>query len=397
MLLGIVGKPSTGKSTFFKAATLAEVDIAPYPFTTIKPNSAIGYVRTVCASKFFNTFSTPREGYVIGHNRFVPIQMIDVAGLVPGAHEGKGLGNQFLTDLSQADALVHIIDISGSTNEKGENVELLSYDPLNDVKFLEEEIDLWFKSIMTKNWDRFVRQVVGEKTDIAKAIHKQFSGLKIIEDYVNKAIVKLNLNKDQPDKWTDSNLKALCAELRHYSKPMIIAANKCDVPGSEKNIERLKNAFPHYVVIPCSADSELALRQAAKHGLIKYVPGDSAFEALPNLNPGQKLALEAIRKNVLEKFGNTGVQQVLDHAIFRMLNYITIYPGGLNNLKDSEGRVLPDCFLMRKGSTALDFAFRLHTDFGKTFIRAINVKTKRTVGKEYVLEDGDVIEIISAK
>ncbi|HLD03122.1 MAG TPA: redox-regulated ATPase YchF [Candidatus Nanoarchaeia archaeon] len=397
MLLGIVGKPSTGKSTFFKAATLAEVDIAPYPFTTIKPNSAIGYVRTTCASKFFNTFSTPREGYVIGHNRFVPIQMIDVAGLVPGAHEGKGLGNQFLTDLSQADALVHIIDISGSTNEKGENVEPLSYDPLNDVKFLEEEIDLWFKSIMTKNWGRFVRQVVGEKTDIAKAIHKQFSGLKIIEDYVNKAIVKLNLNKEQPDKWTDSNLQALCAELRHYSKPMIIAANKCDVPGSEKNIERLKKSFPDYVVIPCSADSELALRQAAKHGLIKYVPGDSTFEALPSLNPSQKLALEAIRKNVLDKFGNTGVQQVLDHAIFRMLNYITIYPGGLNNLKDSEGRVLPDCFLMRKGSTALDFAFRLHTDFGKTFIRAINVKTKRTVGKEYVLEDGDVIEIISAK
>ena len=302
-----------------------------------------------------------------------------------------------MTDLSQADALVHIIDISGSTNEKGENVEPLSYDPLNDVKFLEEEIDLWFKSIMTKNWGRFVRQVVGEKTDIAKAIHKQFSGLKIIEDYVNKAIVKLNLNKEQPDKWTDSNLQALCAELRHYSKPMIIAANKCDVPGSEKNIERLKKSFPDYVVIPCSADSELALRQAAKHGLIKYVPGDSTFEALPSLNPSQKLALEAIRKNVLDKFGNTGVQQVLDHAIFRMLNYITIYPGGLNNLKDSEGRVLPDCFLMRKGSTALDFAFRLHTDFGKTFIRAINVKTKRTVGKEYVLEDGDVIEIISAK
>lgn len=397
MLIGVVGKPSTGKSTFFKAATLAEVEIAPYPFTTIKPNSAVGYVRTTCASKFFNTFSTPREGYVLGHNRFVPIQMIDVAGLVPGAHEGKGLGNQFLTDLSQADALIHIIDISGSTNEKGENVEPLSYDPLNDVKFLEEEIDLWFKSIMTKNWERFVRQVVGEKTDIAKAIHKQFSGLKIIEDYVNKAIIKLNLDKEHPDKWSDSNLKSLCAELRNYSKPMIIAANKCDVPGSEKNIERLKKAFPNYVVVPCSADSELALRQAAKHSLIKYVPGDSSFEIIGNLNSTQKSALETIKNNVLDKFGGTGVQQVLDHAVFKMLNYITIYPGGLNNLKDSEGRVLPDCFLMRKGSTALDFAFRLHTDFGKTFIRAINVKTKRTVGKEYLLEDGDVIEIISAK
>lgn len=397
MLIGFVGKPSTGKSTFFKAATLAEVEIAAYPFTTIKPNSAIGYVKTTCASKFFNTVSTPREGYVLGHNRFVPIQLIDVAGLVPGAHEGKGLGNQFLTDLTQADALVHIVDASGSTNEKGDAVDPLSYDPANDVKFLEEEIDLWFKDIMTKNWERFVRQVIGEKADIAKAIHKQFSGLKVTEDLVNKAIIRLGLNKEAPDKWSDSDLKRICSELRKYSKPMIIAANKIDVPGSERNVERLKKMFPDYTIIPCAADAELALREAAKRGMIRYVPGESSFEVIGKLNDIQSGALDFIRNNILEKFGNTGVQQVLDHAIYKILNYITVYPGGLNNLKDSEGRVLPDCFLMRKGSTALDFAYRLHTDFGKTFIRAINVKTKRTVGKEYVLEDGDVIEIVSAK
>ena len=137
MLIGIVGKPSCGKSTFFNAQTLANVEIANYPFTTIKPNHGTGYVRVDCVDREFNTKCNPRFGYCIESNRFVPVELLDVAGLVPGAHEGKGMGNQFLDDLNQADVLIHIIDVAGSTNEKGESVPALSYNPANDIKFLE--------------------------------------------------------------------------------------------------------------------------------------------------------------------------------------------------------------------------------------------------------------------
>ena len=114
MLIGVVGKPSTGKSTFFKAATLAEVETANYPFTTIKPNHAVGYVKIDCVDKEFEVQCNPRMGYCLNHKRFVPIDLLDVAGLVPGASEGAGMGNQFLDVLNQANALIHVIDVSGS-------------------------------------------------------------------------------------------------------------------------------------------------------------------------------------------------------------------------------------------------------------------------------------------
>jgi len=79
------------------------------------------------------------------------------------------------------------------------------------------------------------------------------------------------------------------------------------------------------------------------------------------------------------------------------LNRIAVHPGGANKLEDSDGNVLPDCFLMKDGSTALEFAFRLHTDFGKNFVRAIDVKTKKVIGKEYLLKHLDIIELILGK
>ncbi|NQU78528.1 redox-regulated ATPase YchF [Candidatus Woesearchaeota archaeon] len=399
MFVGIVGKPSCGKSTFFKAATLAEVDIANYPFTTIKPNHAVGFVKVECVDKEFGKQCNPREGYCISGWRFVPVDVMDVAGLVPGAHKGQGMGNQFLDDLRQADALVHVIDISGSVNEKGEPVEPLSYDPVNDVRFLEEELDMWYLDIMMKGWDRFARSVMQEKTGIARAIGKQLSGLKVTDKMAEGAMKFLNLDIEKPDTWSEDDLKRLAVELRRITKPIIIAANKIDVPGAEKNFERVREAFPDYRIIPCSAESELALREAAKHGLIDYVPGDDSFNISESagLNDKQKAALEFIRVNVLDKYGSTGVQQVLDSAIFDLLKYIAIFPGGVNNLADQHGNVLPDCFLLPEGSTALDFAFRIHSDIGNSFIRAIAVKTKRTVGKEHLLKHRDVVEIIADK
>lgn len=399
MIVGLVGKPSSGKSSFFKAATLAEVDIANYPFTTLKPNSAVGYVSVDCADKEFNTQCNPRTGYCLKHKRFVPINMIDVPGLVPGAHEGLGMGYQFLDDLRQADVLIHVIDISGSVNEKGEPVPALSYDPLNDVQFLENEIDLWYLDILKKGWEKTARLLVQTKENVVKYIAKQLSGLAVQEDDVKDAILKLNLNVENPQSWTSEDLLNFTTFLRRRTKPIVIAANKTDIPGSEKNVERLKERFPHLIVVPCSAQAEIALKLAAKSQVIDYIPGASSFTIKDpaKLNDSQKNALDFIQKNVLDKFGSTGVQKVLDAVVFDVLKYVAIFPGGLNKLADQYGNVLPDCFLLPEKSTALDFAFKIHSDIGNNFIKAIDVKTRKIIGKDHILQNRDVIEIVTGK
>jgi ribosome-binding ATPase YchF (GTP1/OBG family) len=395
MLIGICGLANQGKSTLFKALTLMDVLIANYPFATIKPNHGVGFVKTDCADSFFDTQCNPREGFCIDHQRFVPVDVLDVAGLVPGAHEGKGLGNQFLDDLRQADAIIHVIDIAGSTNEKGEPVELGSYDPILKVKFLEEEIDYWYLSIINKGWDRFAKQLQQEHADVSKALGKQLSGLKVTEEMVEDVIRVNKLSKEKVASWTDSDLMLIAKALRRITKPMIIAANKMDLPTAHNNLERLRKEFADYIIIPCSAESELALKEAAKHQLIKYIPGSNDLEFIDEgrLSDKQKAALNFIRDNVLKKYGSTGVQDTINKAVFELLGYISIFPGGVNKLTDQYGRVLPDCFLMPPKSTALDFAYRLHTDFGKNFIKAVDVKKKLPVGKDHELHNGDVIEI----
>ncbi len=399
MLIGVVGKPSVGKSTFFKAATLAEAEIAAYPFTTIRPNSGVGFVRVDCVDKGFKKQCQPRTGYCLHGTRFVPVQILDVAGLVPGAHEGKGMGNQFLDDLRQAAVLIHVIDLAGSTNEKGENVPPLSYDPVKDVEFLEIELDRWYLGILKKGWQKFARTVIQEKQEIHIELAKQLSGLKVTEELVQDALNDLQLNKEKPQFWTDDELLKLAVVLRKKTKPLIIAANKIDIPGAAENLTRLRKQFPGHSFIGCSAEAELALKEAAKSGLIDYLPGEKTFTVVQEgkLNERQKKGLEFLRLNILDRLGSTGVQEVLDKAVFDLLGYVAIFPGGVNKLEDSQGRCLPDCFLMPPKTTALDFAYKLHTDFGKNFIRALDVKTKKPVGKEYLLKHRDVVEIVSGR
>jgi len=109
MLIGLIGKPSVGKSTFFKAMTLAEVEIANYPFTTISSNRGAGHVKIECIDKEFNVQCEAREGYCLNHFRFVPVELIDVAGLIEGSHKGLGRGNEFLDDISEVS-----FDVSGT-------------------------------------------------------------------------------------------------------------------------------------------------------------------------------------------------------------------------------------------------------------------------------------------
>ncbi|VVB83747.1 Ribosome-binding ATPase YchF [uncultured archaeon] len=395
MLIGLVGKPSVGKSTFFKAATLAEVEIASYPFTTIKPNHGVGYVKVDCIDKEFNTQCNPNHGFCINHKRFVPIDLMDVAGLVPGASEGKGLGNQFLDDLRQADVFIQIVDASGTTDETGKQAE--NYDVTKDVVFLEDELDKWYLGILTKVWKSFARKAELEEDNFARAVANQFSGLKVKEEQVKSALLKFNL-PEKPSRWSDEQLLKFARELRKESKPMIIAANKIDTAKGEENYEKLKKKFPDSIIIPCSADSELALREAAKLGIIDYISGEKNFEIKGKLNDKQKNALNKIKENVLDKYEfGTGVQEILNYAIFNLLKYLAIFPAGAHKLGDSKGRILPDCFLLPPNSTALDFAFFLHTDFGNNFIRAIDARTKKILGREHKLKNRDALEIVTGK
>jgi ribosome-binding ATPase len=395
MLIGLVGKPSSGKSTFFNAATLAGVPTASYPFTTIDPNTGTGFVRVKCACTDFNIKCTPKQGYCSRGTRFVPVELIDVAGLIPGAHEGKGLGNKFLNDLNQADVLIHVIDCSGTTNEKGEPMS--GHDPCKDIRFLEEEIDKWYFSILKKGWNKFARKIQQNKTDISTALAEQMSSFKVKDRTVDQACNKLNLDKDHPLKWTDEQMYSLAIELRKATKPILVACNKIDLPSSAENLKKLKTTFPDYTFIPCASDFELALREASEKQLIEYLPGDSDFKIInkEKLNEKQEAGLNII-KSFLTDWKNTGVQEVLDKAVFEFLKYIAIFPGGMKKLEDREGRRLPDCFLLPPGTTAYNFANFLHTDFAKHFLFAMDVRTKMKIGKDHKLKNRDVIEIISA-
>jgi hypothetical protein len=381
MIVGLVGKPSSGKSSFFKAATLIDVKITGIPFCTIKPNIGVGYVIIDCACKEFGIKCDPKAGYCKNGKRFVPVKLVDVAGLVPGAHEGRGLGNQFLDDLRQASALIHIVDVSGTRDAEGKITS--GYDPENDIKFLEEEVDLWFAAVIKKATQKIGRGT----TDVPQTLAEQLSGLEISKKQVERTLNKTSL----------TNAEAFASELRKISKPILIAANKIDLKPAQENFEKLKHKYQN--LVPTSAESEIALKKAAEKELINYLPGDNfRISDQSKLAGPQLTVLEIIRKEVIEKYGSTGVQDCLNKAVFELLNYIAVYPvEDENKFSDKQGNVLPDVHLVPNGTTALELAFRIHTDIGNKFVSAIDVRTKRRLGKDYILKNNDVIKIMTSK
>jgi ribosome-binding ATPase YchF (GTP1/OBG family) len=396
--VGVVGKPNVGKSTFFSAATLAHVPIANYPFTTIKPNLGVGYVRTHCVCREFNVTDSPGNSTCVNGTRLIPVELVDCAGLVPGAWQGRGLGNQFLDEIRQADALIHVVDASGSTDSEGKPCSQGTHDPTEDVRFLEHELDMWLLQIVKKEWDRAIRLVEGAKEDLSLILEEKLSGLGIRRGHVLGARAKTGLNFDRPSSWSDDNLLALVTELRRYSKPLLIAANKMDVPPAEKNLETL-NALG-YIVVPCCAEAELALRRAAEKEIISYIPGDSSFKKneARQVTAEQLNALTRIKEKILLPLGSTGVQDALNLAFFKLLQMVTVYPvEDPEKLTDHKGRVLPDAYLVPYGTTAKQFAGLIHSDLETGFLYATEVRSKMRVADDYVLKDCDVISITSAK
>ncbi len=398
MMVGVVGKPNTGKSTFFSAATLVPVEVASYPFTTIKPNRGVAYLRTPCVCQEFDVEDDPVNSVCLGGIRLIPVELIDCAGLVPGAWQGRGLGNQFLDEVRKADALIHIVDAAGATDSEGRICELGTHDPMEDVKFLEEEVTMWLSQILKKDWAKLARTVEAGKGDLPELLENQFSGLAIRRKHIVKALRETKLNREKPARWRDEELLRFLDNLRAISKPMLIAANKIDLPTAKENIERLKGL--NSIVVPCCAEAELALRRAAEKKLIDYKPGDCNFAIMTpeKLTDTQRKALQTVKEQILHRFGSTGVQEAINMAFFQLLNMIVVYPvEDIEHLADHKGNVLPDAYIVPYGTTVRQLAYIIHTELGDSFIYAVEARGRKRIGENYVLKDKDVISIVSAK
>ncbi len=383
--IGLAGKPNAGKSTFFKSATLAEAEIANYPFTTIEPNVGVAHVRVDCVCKELDVYPC---GNCVDGVRFIPVKLIDIAGLVPDAHKGRGLGNEFLDDLRQADAIIHVVDASGSTDEEGNEIGVGQRDPIEDVRFLENELIMWLFGILKKNWEKIVRRIQMEKRDPAKYIAEQLAGLGFDELMVRDSLREMKKTYSEFD---DDSLKEFAERLMERRFRILIAGNKAD-KAPEDNLRKLREID----AVTCSAIFELTLRTASKNGFIRYLPGDEDFEIIRDVNEKQKRALEMIRE-FMKKNGGTGVQTAINRVVFEKLGYIVVYPvEDENKFTDSKGNVLPDAMLVKRGTTARELAYMIHTDIGKNYIYAIDARRKIRISEDYELRNNDVIKIVSS-
>ncbi|MGP8125318.1 MAG: redox-regulated ATPase YchF [Nitrososphaerales archaeon] len=398
MLVGVVGKPNVGKSTFFAAATLKDVPIADYPFTTIQANVGVAYLRTKCVCKEMGVTDKPKNSVCVDGTRLIPVKLVDVAGLVEGASEGRGLGNQFLDDVRQADALIQVVDASGSTDIEGRKVPPGSNDPLRDIEMVEHEFDLWVYGIVKRDWERVSKALEQTGGKVVDHLANRLSGLSVSLADVEQVILHNHLRTEKPSGWTDAQLMQFVVGVRTLTKPSLIAANKSDLPTAPSNIVKLNQTGRK--VVPCASEAELLLRRAAEHGLIHYVPGDASFKVVApeKLSPAQVGALKMVDEKVMKTFGRTGVQEAINEAYFGLLNSVVAFPvEDETKLSDKEGNVLPDAYVMKGGSTALDLARTVHTELADSFLFAIDARNGKRLSADHKLSNRDIVKIVSSK
>jgi hypothetical protein len=395
--IGLIGKTNTGKTTFFNAATMSFAEVSTYPFTTKQPNVGMGHAITLCVHKEFGVQDTPKNSSCIDGWRFVPVELIDLPGLIKGAWEGKGLGNQFISIAAQSDALLHIVDASGSVDAAGRVAEPGAGDPVADIADIEEELVMWYLKLVEGNRDKISRAVKSGQS-FASAVMEVFAGIGVRESDVQRAISECNLQGKDFDSYSMDDSKRFAWSLRDISKPTLIVANKVDVPVAMQNFQRLREEYKDMMVVPASAEAELTLRRAENKGLIKYVPGDERFDIVKQdeLNDKQKWALNFIRRDILGEYMRTGVQHAINVAVFKLLRMNAVYPvADVSKMTDKHGNVLPDVYLLPSGSTLTDLARQIHSDLAKGLLHGIDVRDGLRLPVDYELNDRDVVSLIS--
>jgi len=396
--VGIVGKTNTGKTTFFNAATSSTGDVSTYPFTTKKPNIATGQVQTLCVCRELRVTDKPRNSTCMDGWRFIPIEVIDLPGLIKGAFEGKGLGTQFLNVVSQADALLHVVDASGGIDEEGKITRPGMGNPVIDVYDIEEEMILWFKVAVDRALQRTKKKSL-KAGSFDKPISKEMAGIGIKLDHVSKALDQTDLSETHPKEWKDSDSRTFSETLRAISKPTIIIANKMDLAYSEKNFEKLREEFKSQLVIPVCSEAEVALKRAESKGFIQYVPGEETFKVIDEsrLSKDQAWALTYVQQKVMSKWMRTGVQFALNAAVFKLLGMNAVYPvEDPKTLSDKRGNILPDAYLVPKGYLAKDLAKEIHSELATRMLHAIDARNGLRLPQDYELRDRDIISIVTA-
>jgi len=386
--IGLVGKPNVGKSTLFSAITSNAAEIGNYPFTTLKPNTGVGLITTTCPEVELGKKCNPREGTCEGGIRKVPIEVIDVPGLIEGASSGKGMGNEFLENIKDADALLLVFDASGRTTMEGVPSES-TIDPVREIEMVRSELYRWLSSKLSKDWERFAKKEDSSGEKIVKGLLKKTSSLGIGEKDVSR-ILSSGVFPAKLTLWGESDFDDFARKVFEIVKPIVPVGNKVDA-ASEDTIIRLRSLFPE--IMFTSGGQELAISKAIENGIVegRSIP----FKISGKATEAQRKGL-AMVEAVMGKEYYSSPQQILTKVVLSKLGLIFVYPVyDESHWTDKEGNVLPDCFLVPKGTTAIDLAFKVHTEIGNGFIKAIDCRKKRIIARDHELQDSDVISIVS--
>ena len=387
-MLAFVGKPSAGKSSFLNSVTNSKAKVGAYPFTTIDPNHGTAVFPTPCPcgdEGWEGGLCTPRSGVCTHgthppHTRYIPIPVLDVAGLVPGAAEGEGLGNKFLDDLRQAKILVHVVDVSGTTDERGK--EARGYDPQADVAWLIDELVSWVAGNLEAKWGNTAKRHARTRGRIVDTLQAQLSGYGTKPALTARLVAALGFH-DSVDlaAMEPEDIRNIAATFVDLRFPIIYALNKIDHPDADLNILNVVQACGEDRAVLCSAKAEIALKKWAAKGYITYTPGSDTVEKSPSFPEKYAASLESIEDLVLYRHGGTGVHDVIQMAVSQ-LGLFPVYPiasfssaraidapststASSSSSSSTPGGCFPDVVMVAPGTTARSLAIKhIHALFG---------------------------------